>query len=429
MVKEHFIKQYGEPIHTIGAGGSSGASQEHLIVQNYPGLLDGILVYGSFPDTVTGDAVSFSDCSLLAHSFEKLKDPWSEEQKAAVSGFATWHTCLYWKGFRLPIVSPRSCDFRIANGSVPKELIYDRIANPKGARCDIYDNEVNVFGRDPRSGFARRPLDNIGVQYGLEAFNSKRITAEQFIELNANVGGYDEDGNIIAARTTADLESLRIAYERGLVFTGGGAMSVVPIVDVRSYTDDLADAHDRYRSFVTRARLIAANGNADNHIILVTPRPEILPLEAPKLFPVDFTEAGEQEVDLVRTVDRWLDNIGADGSAGAASAKIARNKPANLTDTCWTVDGRKIAERATFDGPGECNRLYPSHEDPRIAAGAPLTDDILKCVLKPIDAADYSQPLSADQLTRLRAVFSTGVCDYSRPGVGQQITHATWQTY
>jgi len=32
-------------------------------------------------------------------------------------------------------------------------------------------------------------------------------------------------------------------------------------------------------------------------------------------------------------------------------------------------------------------------------------------------------------LERLRAVFPGGVCDYSRPGVGQQITKVTWQKY
>lgn len=41
MVKEHFIEEYGLPTHTIGWGESAGAVQQYLIVQNYPGLLDG----------------------------------------------------------------------------------------------------------------------------------------------------------------------------------------------------------------------------------------------------------------------------------------------------------------------------------------------------------------------------------------------------
>ena len=43
MVKEHFIESFGVPVHTIGVGGSGGSMQQHLIAQNYPGLLDGII--------------------------------------------------------------------------------------------------------------------------------------------------------------------------------------------------------------------------------------------------------------------------------------------------------------------------------------------------------------------------------------------------
>ena len=48
-----------------------------------------------------------------------------------------------------------------------------------------------------------------------------------------------------------------------------------------------------------------------------------------------------------------------------------------------------------------------------------MTDDIFKCQLKPIDAADYKTAPNADQMAQLKAVFPDGVCDYSKPGVGQ----------
>src|SRR5262249_38152055 len=158
-----------------------------------------------------------------------------------------------WRPARLPIVDPRNCD-----PSIPKERIYDPVANPRGVRCDIYDNEIDFFEPNPRTGFAYRPLDNAGVQYGLVAYNSGKIDAEHFIELNERIGGYDQDGNIVATRTEADPRALRIAYQRGLVLTGGGGLGNIPIIDWRSYSDDLGDLHDRFRSFVTRARLIAA---------------------------------------------------------------------------------------------------------------------------------------------------------------------------
>ena len=142
---------------------------------------------------------------------------------------------------------------------------------PCSARCGIHDNQVNVYGRDPKTGFARRPLDNVGVQYGLVAFNEGLITAEQFLELNERIGGFDADGNIVGARSDADPVALRIAYETGRMNGGGGSLGAIPIIDARPYLDLTGDIHDSFRSFVTRARLVAANGRADNHVILRAP--------------------------------------------------------------------------------------------------------------------------------------------------------------
>lgn len=53
------------------------------------------------------------------------------------------------------------------------------------------------------------------------------------------------------------------------------------------------------------------------------------------------------------------------------------------------------------------------------------TGDVLKCQLKPFDAAsaDYAGAVfSVVQVTRLRAVFPDGVCDWTKPGVGQSST-------
>ena len=85
----------------------------------------------------------------------------------------------------------------MCNTIIPKEVQYDAKNNPTGIRCDLYDHLVNVFGRDPTTGFARRPIDNNGVQYGLEALNLGAITKQQFLDLNRNIGGYDNDGNYV----------------------------------------------------------------------------------------------------------------------------------------------------------------------------------------------------------------------------------------
>ena len=58
-----------------------------------------------------------------------------------------------------------------------------------------------------------------------------------------------------------------------------------------------------------------------------------------------------------------------------------------------------------------------------------LTNDILKCALKPLRAEDYKQSLTDEQIERLKAVFPRGVCDYIRPGEEQTGAPEPWRKY
>jgi hypothetical protein len=62
-------------------------------------------------------------------------------------------------------------------------------------------------------------------------------------------------------------------------------------------------------------------------------------------------------------------------------------------------------------------------------AGAPLTNDVMKCRLKPINFGDYAVPFTAAQRTRMRRIFDAGVCDFSQPGVNQVPIHGTYRKY
>jgi hypothetical protein len=54
-----------------------------------------------------------------------------------------------------------------------------------------------------------------------------------------------------------------------------------------------------------------------------------------------------------------------------------------------------------------------------------LAEDILKCQLKPLNTADdLPATFTAEQLVRLYNTFPGGVCDWSKPGVGQQSPHS-----
>lgn len=371
MVKEHFTKTFGPPAFTIGSGGSGGSMQQHLIAQNYPGLLDAITPASSYPD-ITTLVAPVADCALLTRAFEGSPVPFTEEQKKAVSGFAVWGTCASWikSGY-----SPRWIDPEFCHSSVPK-----------GTRCTLQDNEVNVYGRT-RSGAAPSYYDNTGVQYGLTAFNTGKISAEQFIELNRRIGGFDGDGKMVPTRSAADVGAVRTAYRTGRVNAGFGSLSRAPIIDHRPHVDASGNIHDTIRTSIMNARLVKANGNANNRVTFTNARPG---------------------VNVIELADRWL---------------TAGQRPPDLKDACWTASGEKIEDAA------RCGELYPVSGDPRLAAGAPLTADILKCALKRVSAADYKQPVTEAQLGELRAIFPGGVCDWSRPGQGQELHPVVWQRY
>jgi hypothetical protein len=422
MVKEHFIKEYGLPRYTIGWGVSGGSMQQYLIAQNYPGLLDGITPGQSFPDAITFVA-PLADCALLVRAFDSSTQSWTTEQKTAVAGWGRWDFCTQQSSSGYSAVlraglSPTVKVGAICSAVIPPALVYDPATNPSGARCSWFDNSVNIFGRDAKTGFARRAIDNVGVQYGLLAFNNGQITAEQFLELNEKIGGFDVDGNIVANRTVADAEALRIAYESGRLNSGGGGLDSVPIIDDRPYRNEnlIADVHDSLRSHIMRARLIAANGSAANQIILVGPSDFATPAGAATLASI--------RADALRLMDQWLGNI-ADDAAPYKSPlqKVVRNKPVEAVDACYGADGKKITDLVV------CKSMYPVHGNPRLMAGQPLTNDILKCQLKPVDSHGYTLRMTDDQIQRLNAIFQQGVCDYTRPGVGQERLQGTWLAY
>jgi hypothetical protein len=78
-------------------------------------------------------------------------------------------------------------------------------------------------------------------------------------------------------------------------------------------------------------------------------------------------------------IDAWLSAMAADRRPGDGRAKILRNRPADLRDGCWTPAGERVAEPLRWKGTGTCDTLYPSFADTRVAAGAPLRNDVLKC--------------------------------------------------
>jgi hypothetical protein len=178
-----------------------------------------------------------------------------------------------------------------------------------------------------------------------------------------------------------------------------------------------------FYSFSTRERLIAANGHADNQVILVSAAGSTASV---------FREA-------LRQMDQWLMNLQSDVGMEPKAKKTVRAKPSGLVDACYAAapeprgvfsgKDQKIAEKQTLNGSGICHSLYPSHSAPLLVAGMPLTHDVMKCELKPISASDYALSFTAEELDRLRRIFPDGVCDYTKPGVEQRTLRATWLSF
>jgi hypothetical protein len=416
MLKEYFVENYGEPKWTVGNGGSGGAIQQLLITQIFPGLLDGLQPTVAFPDS----SLHTADCGLLQNYWRKADAAvWTDAKKQAVEGY-TKGTCAAWERSFVPVLTAtnvRGC----AMNDVSK--VYDPVKNPKGSRCTIQEMRANIYGRDPKTGFARRPQDNIGIQYGLAGLNSKAISVEEFLDLNERIGGNDIDGGFASERTTGDPIALKGLYSSGLMNSGGGGLGNVPIINSRPYTDAIGDIHDRHRDFTIRARLQQANGRTDNHVIWVGP-----PRDRARADAAEQTGRVDLAAVSLETMSQWLDAIAAD-TAPLSTEKVVKHKPKAAVDACWDGDGRKMPERMTFDSKGTCNTLYPVHSEPRLVAGAPLTNEIVKCQLKPVDYGAYKASFSDEQKQRMKEVFPTGVCDYSKSGVGQVKFTKTYPKY
>ena len=428
MVKERFIESYGEPIYTIGTGGSGGSYQSHQTADNYPGVFDGIVVSSSFPDVTSATIFTLADARLLHHYFTDVAPGlFTPEEQRLVSGFGSWGSIANLSAGAARIdatyeegAAAEAQGAEVAGIDALEAMRYSR-TNPDGLRATVYDHTVNVYGIDESTGFAARPLDNRGVQYGLGALNHGGITSAQFIALNRDIGGFDADLSHVRERHRADPGAARRALESGRILNGGGGLASTPVIDYRSYTDDRpgGDIHMIVHQFTTRARLEAANGHSDNHVMAVGGRWG---------YSADRPDLGV----LFRQMDAWLMSLVSGDDLGPRAERVARTKPADLVDHCWDMRGAepvRIVEPLSYDGGGSCGDLYRAYPTPRQVAGAPLTNDIVSCTLKPLDRADYQVDFTPAEWAELQAIFPAGVCDWSRPDAHAAEYRGTWLSF
>jgi len=403
MVKEHLAEAYGPIRYTIGSGCSGGAIQQHSIGDQYPGLIDGLLPVCSYPDTWSL-AVNSHDCHVLTPYFATTSPLlWANlADRLAVLGLNSEQECPGQDG-------PAAFGgrwFPVTNSSclLPASALYNPVTNPQGVRCSLNAYHINELGVRP-DGFTFQVFDSVGVQYGLNALQAGRISPEQFVDLNQKIGGLDIAGNYQAQRTVGDLTGLERMYRSGLI-TYGRELGKYPIIDAR--TNDNHEMHNNSEWMFTRFRLLRTNGNAANEIHWWEQS------RVPNPVGNVSRPSAATALRAFNLMDQWLTAVEADRSNQPHEKKVARNKPAAAHDAC-IVDGVEYAWT-----PGSvCETEFTYTGMTRLVAGGPVTNDVLKCQLKPLSRLDYKVSFTDAQWARLQNTFSSGVCDYSKRGVGQ----------
>jgi hypothetical protein len=423
MAKERLVEQYGELRYTIGTGCSGGSLTQQQVANAYPGIYQGILPACSFPDSwSTGQQLV--DYHLVRQYAENPAKwgtgvAWDPLSIAAVEGHPNHVNSIvfdtvYWTSLGDP---DDGCP------GVPAEQTYNADTNPGGVRCTLADYMINVLGPRPSNvwiapeqqqghGFAGLPLDNVGVQYGLEAMKKGSITTEQFVDLNEKIGGGDIDINPTAQRFAADQPALANAYRSGGVNTTKN-LDDVAIIDLRG--PDPGAFHDAYRSWAIRARLEREHGTFANQVIWFG----AVPL---------MGDPGYADEAMI-AMDRWLAGVEADRTPGTLAQKIIRDRPGDVHDRCSQLEGLEMVSLPGVGTVCELKEVQTRFGTPRTVAGESVATDTNKCTLKPLRRSDYYPITFTDsQWQRLQSAFPTGVCDWGVPGVSE--ADATpWQTY
>jgi ornithine carbamoyltransferase len=285
-------------------------------------------------------------CTTAQHGLEQrelLLGLSSEQSPSLRAGNrATFH--LYQAYARLlplamhPTFTNVADDDKLAQGTAGVEWTH---------RSDAQD----VYGVD-EDGWARVPWDDVGVQYGLEAVRTGRLTREEFLRVNACVGGWKRTRDMVAEgapfqgpltpatfdpwssrnmtlspggtrpapRTAGDVAAIEGAFGNGHVFRGDVD---IPIMDWRHHLEHELDMHNSHQSFAVRQRMLDADGDAGNHVIWFSDaRP---------------ARASDQTTLALDVLQDWITAIKANPRRG-----VAGNRPAAAVDTCFATDGSVI---------------------------------------------------------------------------------------
>ena len=445
MMKEHINDTYGPIRFTVGTGCSGGSINSNMAASIHPGLLDGIITTCTYPDSES-TVIEVGDCVGLVEAYQKpewlaLMAGQSQAQinarKAAINGHPDQSACHAWynafgSNGRAGVYFQRLVANNVSgalfqqpaatnNCELPNSAVYDP-ANPVATtnlpRCNAWNWADSIWGKVTGSPAALDTRDNVGVQYGLKALRDGAISAEEFVRLNELVGGVDRDSTPRPARSLADSAALAIAYRAGIVASGRN-LAKTAVLDLRGWDDSnitvppgntpgTIPIHHQWFSFGLRDRIVADAGDANNQALWRFAR-------------TGLTPPGTMSLDAFVAMDQWLSTLKADGSSASIESKVRSARPASTADFCILPTDATQTIKTSNAALCDADPFLKPSLSPRQVAGGPRAENVLKCQLKPLLRSDYAAGAFTDaQWARLQAVFSDGVCDWSRPGVGQQ---------
>lgn len=420
MAKERFVEQYGAIRYAVGTGCSGGAIAQITMANAYPGIYQGLLTTCTYPDSIS-PAVQAADYNLMRIYFEnpsKWGDgvAWSPHQFGLVEGHLTHVNAVAMD----ELLFKSAVDTDACTGLDPS-LAYHPQNNPTGIRCGAVEWYKHIWGTRtievPAAGgdtvsidVSNIPTGNRGIQYGLQALQQGQITPAQFVDLNVKIGGLDYDFQWIPERSATTEPVVTSAMRSGAVTVGNNLDSVAII---NFLGPDPGAAHDSVHAWWVRWRLDREHGHHDNHVMWGGPA---------ALFGDPFYfEQG------LLAMDRWLAAVEADRSDDTLARKIVANRPEDVHDQCSDGLGHKIADEICV----EFLRHAYAYGTPRTIAGANKYAMNYECQLKPLSRdANYGPvPLTDAQWNALESVFPEGICDYQRPGFGEDTDTVPWLTY
>ena len=439
-VKKQFISLYGEPLYTVGIGGSGGGLAQYLLAQNSKGLIDGALPLYSYPDMISQTLYAL-DCDLLNsyYTFKSSLEEWDvADKKRSIEGFNNAkieHKSWFFYPFNQlanakKIYIPENYSecihgyFGLSSLiNNPDQGFIKNIFSPevkRQAHWSYWQDLINILGKDEQ-GFANSAWDNQGVQYGLSSLQKNIISPKEFIHLNYNIGGWKPQRkmkqeqlvylpftkipiwmtqwsrhNIYKAkkgpakRTKASSKAIENAYRYGQVFIG---FNDIPTIDIHHYLEPQLDMHHISTSFATRVRISQQTKNLKNHKIWIA-HPDHTPLE-----------------EAFLAMDEWL--------LKGDSTQLQNQ----TSDRCYDKDGNVIAQGIkVWDGDwnnkphGKCTSTYPIYTNSRIQAGGPWQGSIFKCKTMSVEQAIklglYGVQDMTQYIDQLKEIYPDGVCDY-----------------